>query len=125
MDRMVGETTGRARLVVANLVDTDQVHGHRKDAAGFAQALQTIDEHVGQWLAALRPDELLILTADHGCDITASHSDHTREYVPLLAYAPGIVPGRHDGPMVDVAQTALDWVGATDPAECPGTNFVR
>ena len=77
-------TTG---LVFTNLVETDQVYGHRKDAAGFARALEAIDLAVGRWLERLGPDDLLVLTADHGCDLTTPGTDHTREHVPLLARA--------------------------------------
>lgn len=116
-------------LVLVNLVDTDQLHGHRKDAEGFAGALATIDAHVGAWVAALRPGDLLVLTADHGCDVTASHSDHTREYVPLLAVPgdPGAAASgtRHDGPMADVGASALAWLGVADdgPDPLPGRSF--
>ena len=68
-----------------NLVETDQVYGHRHDVEGFHQALQEIDAAVAEWLALLRDDDLLVLTADHGVDPDAPHTDHTREYAPLLA----------------------------------------
>jgi phosphopentomutase len=116
----------RAGLVLVNLVDTDQLYGHRKDAAGFAAALTEIDAHVATWLDALRDGDLLILTADHGCDVAAAHSDHTREYVPLLAVTKGApAGGRHDGPMADVAATVLAWLGVDASAEAGGTAFVR
>ena len=113
-----------AGLVLANLVDTDQLHGHRKDAAGFAAALEEIDAHVARWTAALRPGDLLVLTADHGVDITASHSDHTREYVPLLAAWPGGGAARHDGAMADVAASVLRRLGVRGHAERRGATFV-
>jgi len=115
-----------AGLVLVNLVDTDQLHGHRKDAGGFAGALEEIDRHVGRWAAALRPGDLLILTADHGVDIAADHSDHTREHVPLLALrgdASGPGP-RHDGPMADVAASVLAWLGVGEAPQTPGTPFL-
>lgn len=111
-----------AGLVLVNLVDTDQVHGHRKDAEGFASALQTIDRHAAGWVAALRPGDLLVLTADHGVDLAAAHSDHTREHVPLLATWPGAPARRHDGPMADVGQSARAWLGI--PAAPRGSAFV-
>ena len=73
-----------AGLVFTNLVETDQVYGHRHDAPGFHRALQAIDAAVAGWLPRLRDDDLLVLTADHGCDVTAPHTDHTREHAPLL-----------------------------------------
>ena len=73
-------------LVVANLVETDQVYGHRKDVEGFHLALREIDSAVAGWLERLGDGDLLILTADHGVDVAMGHSDHTREQVPLLAW---------------------------------------
>jgi phosphopentomutase len=99
-------------LVFTNLIDTDQVFGHRKDVEGFHAALREIDMAVEDWLAHLAEADLLILTADHGCDPAALHSDHTREFVPLLAVGPGIEPRRHDGPMSDVGATVLRWLTA-------------
>jgi phosphopentomutase len=123
-----------AGFVFANLVDTDQVHGHRHDVEGFAAALREIDGAVGKWLELLRPGDLLVLTADHGCDPIAPHTDHTREYVPLLVSGipgsgiPGSdvtagVRGRHDGPMADVGASVLRWLTGAD-ADLPGEAFV-
>jgi phosphopentomutase len=111
-----------AGLVFTNLIDTDQVYGHRKDVEGFHAALREIDLAVERWLAHLRDGDLLILTADHGCDPAAAHSDHTREHVPLLAVGPGIEPRRHDGAMADVGATVLRWLtGGADGG--PGRPF--
>jgi phosphopentomutase len=111
-------------FVFTNLIDTDQVYGHRHDAIGFARALQEIDERVGEWLGLLGPDDLLVLTADHGCDVAAAHTDHTREYAPLLAVFDGS-GGRHDGPMADVGATALRWLTGRDASGLPGAPFVK
>jgi phosphopentomutase len=97
-------------LVFTNLIDTDQVFGHRKDVEGFHAALREIDGAVAGWLDSLRPGDLLVLTADHGCDPAAAHTDHTREHVPLLAAGPDIAPRRHDGAMADVGATVLSWL---------------
>jgi phosphopentomutase len=113
-----------AGLVVVNLVDTDQLHGHRKDAPGFAAALETIDAHVAGWVAALRPGDLLVLTADHGVDLRAAHSDHTREHVPLLAAYAGAPAERHDGPMADVGASVLAWLGLAARPSAGGASFV-
>jgi phosphopentomutase len=94
-------------FVFTNLIDTDQVFGHRKDVEGFHDALREIDLAVAGWLNHLRDGDLLVLTADHGCDPASAHSDHTREYVPLLAAGPGLVARRHDGAMADVGATVL------------------
>jgi phosphopentomutase len=76
-------------LVFTNLVDFDSMYGHRNNAPGMAQALQEFDVALARLLPELRPDDLLILTADHGNDPTDVSTDHTREYIPLLAYQSG------------------------------------
>jgi phosphopentomutase len=121
-------------LVFVNLIETDQLYGHRKDVAGFAAALHRIDEHVGRWLAGLREGDLLIVTADHGVDPAHAGSDHTREYAPLLALsgpmararaAGGRYAGaRHDGPLADVGASVLRWLTGRDSEALPGTPFV-
>ncbi len=93
-----------------NLIETDQVYGHRHDFAGFERALVEIDGRVRGWLSQLRDDDLLVLTADHGCDLTSPHTDHTREHVPLLARFAGHGSRRHDGPLADVGASVLDWL---------------
>jgi phosphopentomutase len=110
-------------LVFTNLIDTDQLYSHRKDVEGFHAALQEIDRAVAGWLDALRDGDLLVLTADHGCDPAAPHSDHTREHVPLLATGPGVAARRHDGAMADVGATAHRWLTGRLPAGLPGTPF--
>jgi phosphopentomutase len=111
-------------LVFTNLIETDQVYGHRHDAAGFAGALRVIDGRVGEWLELMRRDDLLVLTADHGCDVTAPHTDHTREYAPLLAVFDGHGARRHDGPLADVGASALRWLTGRDAPSLPGRPFV-
>ncbi len=111
-------------LAFANLIETDQVYGHRKDREGFARALGVIDACVGAWLDRLRPGDLLVLTADHGVDMTAGHSDHTREYAPLLATGPGVAGRRHDGPLADVGATVLRWLSGRDAPDLPGDAFL-
>ncbi len=81
-------------LVFTNLVDFDMLYGHRRDAPGYARALEEVDTYLPRLLDAVGPDGLVLITADHGCDPTAAWStDHTREYVPLLAWHHGIAPG--------------------------------
>jgi phosphopentomutase len=111
-------------LIFTNLVETDQLYGHRKDVEGFHSALRQIDATVGEWVALLRPDDLLILTADHGVDPNTDHSDHTREHVPLLAVHEGSGCHRHDGPMADVGATVLQWLTGREVAELPGAPFL-
>lgn len=120
--RLMGELP--AGLVFTNLVETDQVFGHRKDVAGFHGALRAIDARVGEWLALLRPADLLILTADHGCDPAAAHSDHTREHVPLLARFDGHGGRRHDGALSDVGASVLRWLCGRDAPALPGISFI-
>ena len=113
-----------AGLVFANLVETDQLYGHRHDVEGFHRALREIDAAVGQWLGLLREDDLLVLTADHGVDPRAPHTDHTREYAPLLATFAGQDGRRHDGPLADVGASTLKWLAGCEAAELPGTPFL-
>lgn len=80
-------------LVFVNLVDTDMKYGHRRDVFGYAEALEEIDAKVGELIKILHHDDVLYITGDHGCDPThKAHTDHTREYTPLLMYGCDIVP---------------------------------
>jgi phosphopentomutase len=80
-------------LVFANFVDFDTLYGHRRDVAGYADALQAFDAYLPTLMARLQPGDLLALSADHGCDPTWPGSDHTRECVPLLFAGPGSPSG--------------------------------
>jgi phosphopentomutase len=111
-------------FVFTNLLETDQVFGHRGDVPGFHGALRAIDAQVGAWLERLDPArDLLIITADHGCDPTTPGTDHTREHVPLLARFEGHGGRRHDGPFADVGASVLQWLTGRD-APLPGTPFL-
>ncbi|MBS4023092.1 MAG: phosphopentomutase [Dethiobacter sp.] len=83
-------------LIFANLVDFDSVYGHRNDAAGYAGALIQFDLRLKELMAKMRTEDVLFITADHGCDPTFPHTDHTREYVPMLAYGENVRPLRLD-----------------------------
>jgi phosphopentomutase len=113
-------------LVFANLVDFDQQYGHRNDPHGFARALESFDETLGQLLTQLRADELCIVTADHGNDPTTPSTDHSREYTPLLIGGPRVKPGRDLGTrstFADVGATVADLFSVEVlPA---GTSFRR
>jgi len=111
-------------FVFANLIETDQVYGHRKDVDGFHRALREIDVAVGGWEALLRPGDLLVLTADHGVDPAHPGTDHTREHAPLLALFDGHGGRRHDGPLADVGASALHWLARRDAPAVPGVPFV-
>ena len=79
-------------LIFTNLVDTDMLFGHRNDPKGYGAALEEIDEYMGEIIESLKEDDLLIITADHGCDPTVEGTDHTREYVPAIFYHKNIEP---------------------------------
>jgi phosphopentomutase len=112
-------------FVFANLVETDQIYGHRHDVEGFHRALREIDGWVASVLGQLRDGDMLVLTADHGCDPTSAHTDHTREYAPLLACFAGHGSLRHDGPLADVGASVLKWLTGHGAPELPGESFVR
>lgn len=124
------EETGRlideldAGFVFTNLIETDQVYGHRHDFEGFAAALARIDATLGGWLERLRDGDLLVLTADHGCDLTSPRTDHTREHAPLLARFTGDRGRRHYGPLSDVGASALHWLAGREAPELPGQSFL-
>jgi phosphopentomutase len=111
-------------LIFVNLVETDQVYGHRHDVPGFATALHEIDDAVSGWLELLGEGDLLVLTADHGVDPMTNHTDHTREYAPLLARFTGDGGRRHDGALADVGASVMRWLTGRDAPELPGTAFV-
>lgn len=101
-------------LIFANLVDFDQLYGHRNDVEGYARALEEVDAWLPSFLERLNGDDLLILTADHGCDPTVEGTDHTREYVPLLAYRPRNASGADIGlraTLSDIGQTVAENFG--------------
>jgi phosphopentomutase len=120
VDRLV-DRAGRG-LVFANLVDTDQVHGHRKDVEGFAAALAEIDATVGDWLERMGPGDLICICADHGCDPAQAGTDHTREHSPLVAAFAGNDGRRVEGPMANVGASALRWITGRE-ADLPGEPF--
>lgn len=112
-----------AGFVFANLIETDQVYGHRKDVAGFHRALREIDAAVAEWEALLRPGDLFVLTADHGVDPAHPGTDHTREHAPLLAQFDGHGGRRHDGPLADVGASVLRWLTGRLAPAIPGEPF--
>jgi phosphopentomutase len=103
-------------LIFVNLVDFDMLYGHRRNVTGYAGALEAFDRRIPEILEAMAADDLLILTADHGCDPSyKAHTDHTREYVPLLVYGTGIQKGVDLGTrstFADCGQTIADLLGA-------------
>ncbi len=100
-------------LIFANLVDFDSLWGHRNDYKGYANGLMDFDKVLPEIIAALKPDDLLLLTADHGCDPTTESTDHSREYVPLLVYGKKLKAvdlGTRQS-FTDVAQTIAEFYG--------------
>jgi len=113
-------------LCFANLVDFDMLYGHRRDTDGYAKALSEFDRWLGEFLPKLGDDDLLILTADHGCDpaYTAT-TDHTREYVPVLVFGQGIKPVNlgTGSSFADIAATVAELWGV--PFGTPGKSFAQ
>jgi phosphopentomutase len=111
-------------LIFTNLVDFDSEFGHRRDIAGYARALEYFDGLIPRLLAATQADDLLVFTADHGNDPSWPGTDHTREYIPLLVYRPGIQPinlGRRES-FADLGQTIAAYLGLS--AMDYGTSFL-
>ncbi len=111
-------------LCFANLVDFDQLYGHRNDVPGFHQAVRAFDAVLPELIAALREDDLLFITADHGNDPTTPSTDHARECVPVLVVGPRVTPvdlGRRST-FSDLGATVAEWLGV--PFRGRGTSFL-
>jgi len=118
----ISETLSRrtSGLIFANLVDFDMLYGHRKDVEGFARSLEEFDAMLGPFLDCMRASDLLLITADHGCDPDPVNptTDHSREYVPILACSPGALGGADLGvrsTLADMGQTVAENFGASIP----------
>ncbi len=93
VDKTLGFMASPSRgLIFTNLVDFDMEYGHRRDVAGYRTALEQFDSRMPEIMGAMRDDDLLIITADHGCDPTHTGTDHTREYVPVFGYGRSVPP---------------------------------
>jgi len=113
-------------LVFTNLVDFDQLYGHRNNALGYGRALQEFDDWLGGFLGKLRANDYLFLAADHGCDPLYAGTDHTREYVPILAYSPAMQLGKPIGDrltLADIGATILEVLGFSE--RLAGTSFLH
>lgn len=101
-------------LIFVNLIDFDQLYGHRNNPAGYAAALEDFDRHLPDIMQAMGAEDMLLITADHGCDPTTVSTDHSREHVPLLVYGPnlknGVDLGRRDS-FGDLGLTVADHLG--------------
>jgi phosphopentomutase len=103
-----------AGLVFTNLVDFDMLWGHRRDSKGYARGLEYFDSRIPEIQHAMREDDCLMITADHGCDSTFRGSDHTREYVSILVYSKSLERGGDLGTrstMADIGQTIAEDFG--------------
>lgn len=112
-------------LIFANCVDFDSLWGHRNDVEAYAKGLEEFDERVPEIIDRLRPDDILIITADHGCDPTTPSTDHSREYVPLLVHGKGIRSGVNLGirsTFADVAASIAELFDVENPGE--GKSFL-
>ena len=113
-------------LLFVNLVDFDMVYGHRRDVKGYAAALETFDAQLPEIQAKMGEDDLLMITADHGCDPCHSGTDHTREHTPLLVWSRKMQGGVNLGvraTYADISATVLDYFGLANPLR--GTSFLE
>ncbi len=112
MDHSTIQPFNSSTLIFTNLVDTDMLYGHRNDAAGYGRAIEEVDSYLTPIMENMTDDDLLIITADHGCDPTVPGTDHTREHVPLLVWNRNIEPknlGLLDG-FDNVAKIVRSWL---------------
>ena len=112
-------------LCFTNLVDYDMLYGHRQDVDGYAKAFNEFDGWLGGFIKKMKPDDVLMITADHGCDPGDSHTDHTREYTPLVVYGEKIKPvnlGTRES-FSDIAATVAEYLGIS--FECDGESFLK
>lgn len=109
-------------ICFVNLVDYDMLYGHRNDVDGYAKALTYFDERLPELLSRMKEEDILMITADHGCDPSTPSTDHSREYTPLVVYGKPVVPGKNCGTrstFADIAATILSYFKIRP--ECAGT----
>lgn len=113
-------------LCFTNLVDFDMLYGHRNDIAGYANAATEFDKWLGGFLPKLKDDDLLIITADHGCDPKTPSTDHSREYVPMLLYGNKIKPVNLSTrpTFADISATVLEYFGV-EKKDTAGNSFLK
>lgn len=112
-------------LLFVNLVDFDMLYGHRNNPKGYAEALEYFDTYIPEICEKLREDDILIITADHGCDPTTPGTDHTREHVPIMIYGKQLNEGVNIGvrdTFADIAATVAEYLGYEFPI---GTSFLK
>lgn len=123
VERMKEEFEG---LCFVNLVDFDMLYGHRNDVDGYAKALTYFDGRVPEMLSLLGPEDLLMITADHGCDPITPSTDHSREYIPLVVAGAPVKAGSNIGTrstFSDISATILEYFGVENPGS--GTSFLQ
>ena len=113
-------------LCFTNLVDFDMVYGHRNDIDGYAKAMTEFDTWLGEFLPKLGENDLLLITADHGCDPKTPSTDHSREYVPMLLYGKNVKPVNLSTRKTfsDISATVLEYFGV-DKEDTQGTSFLK
>ena len=112
-------------LCFVNLVETDMIYGHRRDIDGYANAITEFDKWLGEFEKKMNDDDIIMVTADHGCDPGFTGTDHTREYIPFVAYGKALKKGTALGTrqgFCDIAKTILD-IFDIDAPEIPGKSF--
>ncbi|HSM31393.1 MAG TPA: phosphopentomutase, partial [Woeseiaceae bacterium] len=116
---------GDRSIVFTNFVDFDMLYGHRRDIAGYAAAREYFDGRLPELLDRMRPDDLLVITADHGCDPNWEGSDHTREHIPVLAFGNGLAAGSlgKRKTFADIGQSLASYFGL--PPLDYGESFIR
>ncbi|NIG63001.1 MAG: phosphopentomutase [Serratia symbiotica] len=109
------DKAGDNTIVFTNFVDFDSSYGHRRDVAGYAAALELFDRRLPKLLKRVNGDDIIIFTADHGCDPTWSGTDHTREHIPVLIYGQKVKPGLlgHRESFADIGQTIASYFGVS------------
>ena len=113
-------------LCFVNLVDFDMIYGHRNDVDGYANAASEFDKQLGQMMDKLREDDIVIITADHGCDPSTESTDHSREYVPMIIFGDKIKSGvdlKTRKTFADIGKTIADIFGID--SQIPGTSFYK
>ena len=109
LEAVQGDSDG---LIFINLVDFDMLFGHRNNPQGYKEALEEVDRWMPDLLKTMKEDDLLIISADHGCDPTTASTDHSREYIPLLVYGNSVTP-RYLGirsSFNDIGKSILDYL---------------
>ena len=113
-------------LIFTNLVDFDMLYGHRNDPKGYGKSIEEFDIRLEEIISKLSPEDILILTADHGCDPTTEGTDHSREYIPILVYGAEVrknveIPTRES--FADIGKTILEYLNIEN--DLVGRSFLR